>query len=230
MPDSGGYIGLFELYQAVYARVHATSDGRQEPVLTILQGVGPFPVALYLGASPDTLGPAPIKQTPPPGTAVEVVDRAVVQASGRGAEAFHIQAGHGVTIDQSRKLIDFGKETTFHGPVSFGDVAEGNIIKITFTSAAAADVRDERDLLGLIDQIRTDVDRLADAPKGKRQDTDDELRKAQEACRDGDRPRLLEKLDGAQKILLAVGGNVTAAMKIAEAIGAVLQRVMGLGR
>ena len=87
VPNCGDYIGLYELYQHVYASVKAASTGAQEPVLTILQGVGPFPVALFPGAHSETLGPAPIRQEPPPGTAVEVVERSVVQAIGRGRRA-----------------------------------------------------------------------------------------------------------------------------------------------
>lgn len=35
--DSGGYIGLNELYQHVYLRVKVATDGAQDPVLTIVQ-------------------------------------------------------------------------------------------------------------------------------------------------------------------------------------------------
>jgi uncharacterized caspase-like protein len=128
MADSGGYIGLYELYQHIYARVKAATHGAQEPVLTILQGVGPFPVAIYPGGNPDTLAPPPIRQTPPPDAAVEVVERATVQAIGRGAQAFHIQAGGDVAIDQGRKVIDFGEGNTI-GDVTMGDVAGRDIYK-----------------------------------------------------------------------------------------------------
>jgi caspase domain-containing protein len=44
-----GYIGLFELYLHVYDQVTATVaklGATQDPMITLLQGVGPFPVAL----------------------------------------------------------------------------------------------------------------------------------------------------------------------------------------
>jgi uncharacterized caspase-like protein len=41
--DSGGYVGLYELYQHLYASVKAASGDSQEPVLNIVRGVGPFP-------------------------------------------------------------------------------------------------------------------------------------------------------------------------------------------
>ena len=230
VPDRGGYVGLFELYQHVYERVSAASGRAQEPVLTLLQGVGPFPVALYPGAAPAMLGPAPIQQTPPPGTAVEVVDRAVVQAIGREAQALGVRAGRDVVIGQRHTLIDVGQGNWIGGAVTIGDVAGGNITKIMSTPATVAAARDDRELVGLIDQLRADVTRLTDAPEGRREDADYELSKAREASLRGDRPRLLEKLEGAQKILLSLGQGIAAALTLAETIGSLIQRVMGWGR
>jgi len=65
-PNHKGYISAFGLYEYVYfaAKEAAESLGQtQEPELTVLKGVGPFPVALYRGASEvgnfDTSEPAP---------------------------------------------------------------------------------------------------------------------------------------------------------------------------
>ena len=52
--NNAGYIGAFGLYEYVYETVKEAAeeiDQQQEPVLTVLQGVGPFPLALYRGAS-----------------------------------------------------------------------------------------------------------------------------------------------------------------------------------
>jgi hypothetical protein len=222
--NSGGYIGLYELYQHIFTRVKAATNGDQEPVLTILQGVGPFPVALYPGGNPDTLAPPPIRQTPAPDTAVEVVERAVVQAIGRGAQAVHVRAGGNVAIDQGRKVIDFGAGNTI-GNVTMGDVAGRDIRKVTITTAVAT-VSGEQEWLARIDQVRATVARLTNAARGQRQDADDELRKAREAIEEGDRPRLLEKLEGAQRILLSLGGRVPAALPLAEEVGTLLQKLM----
>lgn len=55
---SGGYIGVFGLYEYLYHEVKETVQAKygevQEPVLTAVQMVGSFPVALYHGAA--TLG------------------------------------------------------------------------------------------------------------------------------------------------------------------------------
>lgn len=64
--NSGGYISAFGLYEHLYATVKENADSlgyRQEPELTVLRGVGPFPVALFRGASSlstfDTGAPIP---------------------------------------------------------------------------------------------------------------------------------------------------------------------------
>lgn len=52
VPSTEGYIGLFDLYNAIHARVTqaaASINSVQEPMLTVLQGVGPFPLALHPG-------------------------------------------------------------------------------------------------------------------------------------------------------------------------------------
>jgi len=65
-PSNRGYISAFGLYEYIYfsAKDAAADLGQtQEPELTVLKGVGSFPVALYRGASQtgsfDTSEPAP---------------------------------------------------------------------------------------------------------------------------------------------------------------------------
>ena len=51
--NRNGYIGVFELYDYLYEKVRKSakelSSQAQEPVITIREGVGPFPVSLYRG-------------------------------------------------------------------------------------------------------------------------------------------------------------------------------------
>ena len=52
-PNNHGYVSAYGLYEHVYfeSKEAAQALGKQQdPVLTVLQGVGPFPVALYHGA------------------------------------------------------------------------------------------------------------------------------------------------------------------------------------
>lgn len=54
VPNNAGYVGAFGLYEYLYEAVKeaaAEISRVQEPELTVLKGVGPFPLALYKGAS-----------------------------------------------------------------------------------------------------------------------------------------------------------------------------------
>lgn len=162
-PGRGGYIGLYELYQHLYTSVRSKTGNRQDPMLTILEGVGPFPLALHEGGQLGSLDPGAIQGTPPKEAAVEVVKRSIVQAIERGAQALNIQAGGNVSIDQIRTLIDFGSRNMM-GNVSFGDVAGGSItnITITTTTTATAHADDIDTIVKAISSIRDDLQKLPD--------------------------------------------------------------------
>ena len=52
--NNGGYVGAFGLYEHLFVTVRAAAaaiGNVQEPELTVLKGVGPFPVSLYRGAT-----------------------------------------------------------------------------------------------------------------------------------------------------------------------------------
>ncbi|MGQ9483060.1 MAG: caspase family protein [Chloroflexus sp.] len=78
-----GYISVFDLYTHLYFAVGEAVEKRvstalrqrygntQEPELTVLKGVGPFPVALYRGST--MLGDFPTDHTPPEETALRKV-------------------------------------------------------------------------------------------------------------------------------------------------------------
>jgi hypothetical protein len=228
--NSGGYIGLYELYQNIYASVKAAAAGvsrQQEPVLTVLQGVGPFPVAFYPGATSGDLGTAPLQQTLPPNAAVEVVPKTIVQAIGHRAHAFNISSGGGTKIDQSRKLIDFGR-AQIQGSVSIGDVAGRDMIKVNVSVADAAAVDTKQDLLDLIGKLQANVAALKDVPEGDREDAEDALRRAREGGEKGDKTRMIQKLESAQKIMVALGGTIPAAFELGKSIGTLIQRAIGL--
>ena len=73
-PNNRGYISAFGLYEYVYfeSKEGAENLGQtQEPELTVLKGVGPFPVALYRGASQP--GAFDANESIPPETAVHEV-------------------------------------------------------------------------------------------------------------------------------------------------------------
>jgi hypothetical protein len=227
---TGGYIGLYELYQHLYTNVKAAAmrvNGTQEPVLTIQQGVGPFPVARFPGSDPDTLNAGAIQPEPPDHTAVEVVDPVIVRAIRQGGHAFTVTSGGDTAIDQSQKVIDFGG-ATIHGNVTTGNVAGRDIIDIKVNTADAAAIDSKADLLNLIDMLLADLNALKDVPADERDDAADELRKARKAGEEGKSERLLTKLESAQKIMLALSGSIPAALKLGDTIGVLIQRAMSL--
>lgn len=51
--NNNGFVGLFDLYAYLYHSLTSSLESlnvKQEPELTILKGVGPFPLALFMGA------------------------------------------------------------------------------------------------------------------------------------------------------------------------------------
>lgn len=134
---ASGYVGLYELYEAVHQKVRDVTWRRhgilQEPALTVVRNFGTFPLASYPGAArgDDRL----LGQAPPAGAQVRVVERDVISASGQGATAIKAEQGSTVTVDNS-KLIDFGGATVMGG-VSIGNVARGDIININSPGGGA---------------------------------------------------------------------------------------------
>lgn len=73
--NRSGYISAFGLYEHLYETVKASAADlgyQQDPELTVLRGVGPFPVALYRGAT--SLGLFDEQETLPPNTAVRTIN------------------------------------------------------------------------------------------------------------------------------------------------------------
>lgn len=190
-----GVIGLYELAQEVYRQVRDVTERRigvaQEPVLTVIQSAGPFPVASSLGPGRGALAAGPAGDLP-----VRVVPQSVAQAIGHGATAINAGAGSTVTVDNS-KLIDFGGATVMGG-VTIGDVAGGDIIKVNSPSGAA-------------DAADRPPDPLRDLPL---------LRERVAVARNVDedsRDEAASKLDLAHKAL-ARGDSARAGQRVAEAL------------
>lgn len=149
----GGYIGLYELYEGVYRQVRNVTLQRlqkpQEPVLTLVQNVGPFVLARYPRASSDSQA---ISQRRPDELSVRARPETVINAIGQNATAINAAAGSRVQVNNS-PLINFGSGSSF-GNVSIGDVAGGDIIKTGVGGAAAERTLDPlRELPRLREQV-----------------------------------------------------------------------------
>lgn len=73
--ERSGYVGLYELYETIYRQVQsaaAQAHHVQEPTLTLVQGVGPFPVAAYPYTTRYDMR---ISQVPPQNTSVREVSQ-----------------------------------------------------------------------------------------------------------------------------------------------------------
>ncbi len=229
---NGGHVGLFELYEQVYRDVGAAAaamNALQEPVLTLMEGVGPFPIARLAGATGASLSPAALRQDPPRGLAAEVVERATVQAVGQAAQAINFQNVGTASVERNRNVLDFGRGNTM-GNVTIGNVAGRDMITVTttYTPGAAAGVDSKQELLDMIGKLRQEVADLRELPEDERDDLAEELEKAKKAGDEGKGPRMREKLEAAQKILVGIGASVPAAVKLAETVGTLLQRAMGM--
>lgn len=125
-PNNRGYISAFGLYEHVY---HESKDAaeeigqEQEPELTVLKGVGPFPVALYRGAS--QVGAFDAEETLPAETAVREVSpeksqraykRYTATLTGDGAIA---QGDGAKAVGAGGRLLDISGKVS--GNVIFGD-------------------------------------------------------------------------------------------------------------
>jgi len=69
--NNGGYIDVYDLYQKIYRDVKqqaAQFGHQQEPLLTCLDVAGSFPIALYKGANPQTMGMAYTPEPLPSGS------------------------------------------------------------------------------------------------------------------------------------------------------------------
>ncbi len=215
-PDANTAIGLYELYGAIYRRVTAVTRQRvgqaQEPVLTLLQNVGPFVVARNPRGG---AGSGPITSTPPADAAVRIVPRDVIAAIGQGATAVQTEAGSTVTVDN--KLIDFGSATVM-GSVSIGNVAHGNIINIGGNEAPAASTATP-DPLRDLPLLRARVEVARNVDEDERDNAANLLNQAHRALSQGDAAKAHQRLAQALAILQAMdNGDIRAIVRKLEAL------------
>jgi hypothetical protein len=154
--NNNGYISAFSLYESMYYAIQEAAQtlGKiQEPELTVLRGVGPFPVSLYRGAT--SLGSFSPRESLPAGTATREVNPKQSErlfqikiknliASGKGAvivdgdisestivtgEQRNINTGGGAHISGDVKIEsgDFvGRDKFIHGDEVRRDKSEGD--------------------------------------------------------------------------------------------------------
>jgi hypothetical protein len=134
----GGTIRAFNLYTYVYEAVKQSADKfnvPQDPMITVLQGVGPFPVALASSLAVDALGVAGREEPLPEGAPVRRVTEEESQLWMNKIESQTIVrgdyvGGDKVGRDKIGQQINTSGGAFFGGPVSAGgDVVGGNQTK-----------------------------------------------------------------------------------------------------
>lgn len=121
-----GYISAFALYEHIFEQVHKVAsrvNHQQEPELTVLKGIGPFPVALYRGAT--TLGTFDDDEPLPTDMAATPVDRTTADRMWRryGRNMTAINTGDGA-IAQGENAVAAGER----GVAIRGDVKDSPIV------------------------------------------------------------------------------------------------------
>lgn len=164
--NRNGYIGLFELYEFLYTSAKAGAkkyNENQEPVLTVLQGIGPFPVALYKGSTPGNLAEAGFMKEPPPNTAANVVKI----SAGAGSNVSNI-SGSNNRVTQTTRTENIGrnKNTIVIGAgATATQVAAGENIQQTIQQGASAS-----ELAKAFQEIYKQVDARPDDPNFDKSD------------------------------------------------------------
>ncbi|NTU83541.1 MAG: hypothetical protein HGA45_29920 [Chloroflexales bacterium] len=174
---SGGAVGLFELYEAVHTQVTGAARRRlgvaQDPALTLLQGVGPFPVAAGLGL---TGREGAISQRPPAGAAVREVPPVTIN------------------VTNKRSVISFDNAQIM-GDVSVGRVVEGDLYETNYGVAPAAPEADDPQRRLPLLRARIEVARNVD--EDARDDAAGKLKQAERALGQGDSARARQRIEEA---------------------------------
>lgn len=231
-----GFISVFDLYTHLYFAVNAALElqvsaafrgqhGPMEPELTILKGVGPFPVAAYRGAG-GTLGAF---SAPPPaeGTAVREVNQAYSKAM--LAQALHsysagrdiIQTGD-ITATDSQVAIGSGNvQVKSSTGVVVGPGAQSTVATVTQGSEIA-------DLRRLVAQLQA---LLRQPPPGVEADAKAAVAMAQQAVTQAtqekpNRTMVQISVDGLKQAAANLATALPAVLPLAERIAQAVQRLM----
>lgn len=197
----GGAGGLFELYNAVYREVSGAAARRlnvaQEPTLTLLQGVGVFPVAAGRGE-----GVSVPSQTRPVGVVREVPPIVVNVTNKRSA----------VSFDGAHIL----------GDVKMGNVVQGDLT--VYGDRPAEPPEDEPiDPLRRLPILRARVEVARNVDEAARDDAAHELKQAERALAKGDRAQARQRIEKALVLLRAMdGGYIRSAVRKLEELAGVI--------
>lgn len=221
---TSGVIGLFELYEGVYRQVRGAVQQRlnlpQEPVLTLLQGIGPFAVARYPGAAG---GNGQIQQHAANDLPLRLVPQNTITAIGAGATAINAETGSSVSVDNrvDNRLVTFDGATVMGG-VSIGKVAQGNIVETNINYGGASASGEAAETINPLKQLPMLKARVAVA---RNVDEDDrgvvtlKLEQAHNALEKGDAARARQRVEEALTLLRTMNnGYINSIVRKLEAL------------
>lgn len=199
---SSSSIGLFELYEYIYRDVLGAARRRvgalQEPTMTLLQGVGPFPVASYMG-QPEGYGL--ISQRPPTHAAVREVPPITFN------------------VTNKRSVISFDGATIL-GDVRTGHVVEGDLTIIGGERGAQPE-EDARDPVRRLPVLRARIEVARNVDLGDRDEAVAQLRLAEGSLGRSDPTRARRQIDAALTILRTMNNAyINSVVRKLEAITA----------
>ncbi|NTV64037.1 MAG: caspase family protein [Oscillochloris sp.] len=201
-PQSG-YIGLFDLYGRIYTQVahHTASQGNsQEPTLSLVAGVGSFPIAPHSGAT--TRDETKISQARPKVGLIRDVQLSISNQ-----------------VIDNRKVIDFGSAQI--GSMTFkGDIAQGDIIKAYYGGAPTSDPDDAPlDPLKELPKLQQRVSVARNVDEDARDEAAAKIGLAVRALDRGDRAKARERIDEALALLDPLNnGYLTSAARKLRAV------------
>ncbi|MSP13737.1 MAG: caspase family protein [Chloroflexi bacterium] len=260
VPNNNGYISAFGLYEHIYTAVKETAGklGKtQEPELTVLKGVGPFPVSLYRGAT--TLGTFDSQESLPEGSAVREVDQKhsarlfqtktkIVTASGERAVAVggNVTGSTIITGNQNTIQQSTGRntaQTAGGGRATVTDRSRRTVFdqrgqQVQYQYNAANDInfgaaQNRADALAELRKLQAELGKAKEAGAIEEDAATDAAYQVTKAVQqaqkpDADRQTILGHLEQAKDVIVKVAANVTAAGGLITAVSQAIQMVQRL--
>jgi hypothetical protein len=242
IPPASGYVGLFEMYLSLYQGVKGSVEAlnlEQDPELTLIGGVGPFPIALN-SRTDRSLGGS-VDETKLLSDLPEDKRASVVQVSeGELRPALERVSAMKAESELVRKLLDYLKPGTTNvtkvegssagiivasggriGSVTVqGDnIGRDKITRIEVGSPISPVEGTTPALLATVDNLKTSFEALKGVLKaGTYRDLDHELSEASSALKDRDKDRCVEKLRRAMAYVQAEKAGSSLQVSIGQAL------------
>lgn len=217
--ETSGYIGVFDLYTAVYHQVREITARRgrlQEPVLTVLRNVGPFPVARYPGAT--SADKAALLPHAAADTAVRVVERHQASVTGVGNTVLQTGDHSPITIQYERSLIRIGDNVQM-GSFQANNVTGGDLLNVNVnTPAPQPEASEPKNPLDRLPRLEKQLSTARNVGEDDRDEAALRIRQGYRAYVDGNRDKARERLSEALRLMRAMGnGYVDSLAKKVEA-------------